>query len=133
MLPYFTNFRMTLGVSNMLIKLRRNANLSWYHLLIFQIRNMSIISVFLEVEERSHWQFPTYMTITVKLSSVQSLQREEAHSLVLQILLQQSLSSCIDFAERWSTQLSLKYESSLLSDHFDKRNTGGDIEASWPY
>jgi len=54
MLPYFTDFRVTLGVSDMLIVLRRNANLSWDQLFVFPVRNKSVISVFMEVEERSH-------------------------------------------------------------------------------
>lgn len=96
---------------------------------IFCLSNQKyVILVFVDVEERSDWQFPTYMTITVKLSSIQSPQRERLIALVLQILLQQNLSFCTEFAERWSTQLSLKYESSLLSDHFDKRNTAGILK-----
>lgn len=40
----------------MLIVLRRNADFSWGHLFVFPVRNMSVISVFLEVEESDNFQ-----------------------------------------------------------------------------
>lgn len=44
---------------------------------IFCLSNQKyVILVFVDVEERSDWQFPTYVTVTVKQSSIQSPQGE---------------------------------------------------------